>query len=53
MMLHCYHGRVQVQYFCDIGAVTARFLCDLTESLSWCFHVVPHVGLSIPTQFLM
>ena len=53
MMLLCYHGMVPVQYLCDIGAVTAMFLCDLTESLSCCFHVVPHVELPIPTQFLM
>ena len=32
MMVLCYHGMVPVQYLYDIGAVTARFLCDLTET---------------------
>ena len=32
MMPLRYHGMVPVQYLCDIGAVTVRFLCDLTET---------------------
>ena len=32
MMLLCYHGMVPLQHLCDIGAVTVRFLCNLTET---------------------
>ena len=32
MMLFCYHGMVPVQYICDIGAVTVRFLGNLNET---------------------
>ena len=32
MMLLCYHGMVPVQHLCDIGAVTVRFLCNLTKT---------------------
>ena len=32
MMLLCYHGIVPLQHLCDIGAVTVRFLCNLTET---------------------
>ena len=31
-MLLFYHGMVLVHYLCDIGAVTVRSLCDLTET---------------------
>ena len=32
MMLLFNYGMVLVQYLCDIGAVTVRSLCDLTET---------------------
>ena len=32
MMRLIYHGMALVQYLCDIGAVTVRSLCDLTET---------------------
>ena len=32
MMLLHYHGMVPVQYLCDSGAVTVRFLYNLTET---------------------
>ena len=32
MMLLCFHGMVPLQYLYDIGAVTVRFLCNLTET---------------------
>ena len=32
MMILWYHGMVPLQHLCDIGAVTVRFLCNLTET---------------------